>query len=105
MSDFWFPHHVRISPLTGSGGMGDQHGPPVPADAEVKDEARLIRDADGAQIVSSAQVTVPLGTVAPLGSLVTVWPDTHAERTSPVLRVRRDENDPDLDSFQILFLE
>jgi hypothetical protein len=105
VSDFWFPHQVRVRPLLGAGGMHESHGPEVSAAAEVKDKTELIRDADGSQTVSSSQVTVPLDTVAPVGSFVTVWPGTPSERKSRVIATSRNENDPDLDSFQILYLK
>ena len=102
---FFFPHAVSIRAHTGGGGRGDSYSAPAPSIAEVKDEAQLVRGPDGREVTSSSQVTVPLATIAPLGSLVTVWPRTPAEREAAVIRVRHDENPAPLPSFQILYLE
>ncbi|MDY0830738.1 hypothetical protein SK224_16505 [Microbacterium sp. BG28] len=105
-ASFFFPHTVSIRALAGGGGMRPSYFGPETVIAEVKDEAQLIRTADGAEITSSTQVTVPLATIVPLGSLVTVWPGQGAaERESAVLRVGRDENPPPLPSHLVLYLK
>lgn len=102
---FWFPHAVTVEDPTGSTGMGGGHATPRTVDAEVKDEQRLIRTADGSQAVSSTTVTVPLDAGVVAGALVTVWAGTAHERTSTVIAVERDENPPPLPSHLILSLE
>jgi len=104
-ASFFFPHTVNIRALAGGAGVGETYADAVSAIAEVKDESQLVRNADGAEVTSSTQVTVPLDTDAPLGSLVMVWPGQGAERESVVLRVARDENPPPLPSHLILYLE
>lgn len=102
---FFYPHTVKVRDYVPGGGMGGGHNSPRSLSAEVRDERRLIRDRDGAEVVSSSQVTVPLGSNVPLGSLVTVWPGTAVEREAEVLQVGREENgDTPLDSFEVLYL-
>lgn len=103
---FFLPHTVKVRAKTGSGGMGSSYAPATDSPAEVKDEQRLVRDASGAEVVSSTQAAVPLDPHVPLGSLVTVWPGQPSEREAKVLAVARNDNtdDVDLDSFQVLYL-
>lgn len=109
MSDdaFWFPHQVKVRPMRAGAGMGPRLSTSDPADAvaEVDDTHRMIRNADGVQVVSSARVTVPLDTVAPLGSEITLWPGRPAERTAAVIAISREENGDDLPSQLVLSLE
>lgn len=102
---FFFPHRVTVRELLPPTGMGGGFADPREITAEVRDEQRLVRDADGNEVVSSTIVTVHLGEHVPAGSLVTVWPGTANERDATVLAVGRDENDPPLPSHQILSLE
>lgn len=102
---FWFPHTVTAEIRTGAGGMGPTHADAVPLPAEVKDEQRLVRAADGSEAVSSTTVTVPLDSDVTAGSFVTVWAGTVHERTSTVIAVQRDENIAPLPSFLILSLK
>lgn len=103
---FFLPHTVKVRTRSGSAGMGSSYSDSQDSPAEVKDEQRLVRDASGAEVVSSTQVTIPLNPHVPLGSLVTVWPGQPAEREAKVLAVARNDNtdDVDLDSFQLLYL-
>lgn len=103
---FFLPHTVHVRAFTGGAGMGGAHADTVQVAAEVKDERTLVRNDSGAEVVSSSQVTVPLETVVPIGSLVTVWQGLPAERESEVIAVAANDNtdDPDLDSFQVLYL-
>lgn len=103
---FFWPHKVQVRDLLGSGGMGARHAStPRELRAEVKDEQRLVRNTDGDEVVSSTQVTVPLAANVPVGSLVTVWPDSAGSKQSTVLAVARNENDLPLDSYLVLSLE
>lgn len=103
---FFLPHTVKVRDRTSSGGMGATYGPSRDSAAEVKDQQRLVRGANGAEVVSSSQVTVPLNPVVPVGSLVTTWPGLPTSREAQVLAVDRNDNsdDLDLDSFQLLYL-
>jgi hypothetical protein len=102
---FFYPHQVKVRDYLGMGGMGPSYGASRALAAEVKDEQKLIRSKDGAEVVSSSNVTVDVAAEVPLGSLVTVWAGTAAQRESAVLAVSRNENgDTPLDSFLLLYL-
>lgn len=101
----FYPHTVSVRDFQEGGGMGPGFGSPRTLVAEVKDEQRMVRDADGVEVVSSTQVTVKLDAAVPLGSLVTVWAGKAGEREAQVLAVGRNENPDDLDSFLVLSLE
>lgn len=102
---FWYPHTIQVEDTQGRGGKDRIPGATRSLSAEVKDQQRLVRAADGTQSVSSSTVTVPIDSAVEAGSLVTVWPGTPQERTAAVIAVQRDENDDDLDSHLILSLE
>lgn len=102
---FWYPHTITVEDPTGSTGMGGGHSAARDVDAEVKDQQRLVRTADGSQAVSSTTITVPIASAVTAGALVTVWAGTAHERTSTVIAVERDENPPPLPSHLILSLE
>ena len=104
-SPFFFPHAVKIADVVAAGGMGSTAGTARDSVAEVTDEQRLVRSADGEEVVSSTQVTVPLEPPVAHGALVTVWPGTSRERTATVLVVETIYDDPPLPSFQVLSLE
>lgn len=100
---FFYPHTVKVrEPVIG--GMGTTYGASRDVSCEVRDEQRLVRAADGSEVVSSSQVTIAATEHVPLGSLVTVWPGTAGEREATVLAVGRNENDVDMDSFVVLSL-
>lgn len=103
---FWWPHEVSIRDLQGAGSHGDvfaaaRSGVP----AEVIDQTRMVRAADGREVVSSTRVTVAGSPPVPLGSLVTVWPGGAHEREARVLQVGYSEDAPPLPTHQVLFLE
>lgn len=103
---FFYPHTVSIRARIGGGSLGPRYAAPQPASAEVLDEVQMVRTIDGQEVVSSTQVTVPLDTVVPVGSLVTVWPNTPNAREAEVLQVSRDDNGDDLlDSHLVLRLK
>lgn len=102
---FFYPHEVVVRDRVAGGGMGASYATARTVPCEVDDEQKLIRSADGAEVVSSSSVTIALPNHVPVGSLVTVWPGTPAERQSTVLAVARHENRPPLDSFLVLSLK
>lgn len=62
---------VTIKPFAGVSGNGsDTYGPDVVLTAIVDDTRRLIRDAQGNQVISETTIMVPLGTNVPLKSQV-----------------------------------
>lgn len=104
-TSFFFPHRVTVRDFQEGAGDGPGHGAPRELIAEVKDEQRLVRDADGSEAVSSTTVTVPLESSVAPGSVVTVWAGTSCEREATVMAVARDENPRPLPSHLILSLE
>lgn len=98
------PHEVTVRALTGSGGMGDTYADPVTVPAFVIEEVVLVRDASGAEVVSSAQVHCGFDVVAPPGSLVTVWPGAAGEHESTVITSLRAAH-PRLPAYQTLALK
>lgn len=102
---FFWPHTVQVRDVVTRGGLGTGHGTPRTIPAEVKDEQQLVRDRDGAEVVSSTNVTVRLDAPVTLGALVTVWAGTDAEREATVLRIGRHVESPPLESFAVLYLE
>lgn len=89
LPDRFTPHEVAIRALTGEGGMGTTYAATVTVPAFVLEEAVLVRDAAGAEVVSSSRVHVGFDVVAPPGSLVTVWPGIAGEREATVISSTR----------------
>lgn len=102
---FWYPHEVRVRNRILGGGLGPSFEASRTLPAEVKDVQTLVRDADGAEVVSTSQVTLPLPEHVPLGSLVTVWPGESRQREARVLAAAANPNDPPLDDYLLLSLE
>ncbi len=71
------PHTITVEPYEGSSGRGDIYGAPVQVTCFVDQKRRLVRAANGSQVVSSSTVFAPLDTVCPPRSRVTL-PDGHA---------------------------
>lgn len=63
LEDFWV-HTVTAQPLTGHGAYGPALGAPVTLTCWVDEAIRLVRDGDGAQVVSTATIHAPAGTTA-----------------------------------------
>ena len=99
------PHTVSVRDFE-SQGRGGSYGQPRALTCEVRDEQRLVRSADGEEVVSSTQVTIAIDEHVAPRSLVTVWQGTAADREAMVIAVGRDENGvTGLDSFNRLYLE
>jgi len=98
------PHEVVVRARDGSGGMGDTYAASVTAPAFVVEAVVLVRDSDGAEVVSSAQVHLGFDVAAPPGSLVTVWPGIAGEHESTVITSLRAAH-PRLPAFQTLALK
>ncbi|CAN7241858.1 hypothetical protein LJR045_000983 [Microbacterium sp. LjRoot45] len=103
---FFYPHRVSVRDLVEDGGRGESWADPRELRAEVKDEQKLVRDANGREVVSSTEVKVALDAAVPIGSLVTVWSGTTSQREARVIAVGRSDNTGSgLDSFLRLSLE
>lgn len=68
--DDFYVHTVTITPVAGEGAYGTTYGTPVPVACFVDETTRLVRDQDGAEVVSSATIFAAPGTVAATGSTV-----------------------------------
>lgn len=97
------PHEAVGKALTGNGGMGPIHAAPAPFACFVHEEVRLVRDATGAEVVSSTQLHCGFDVVMPPGSLVTVWPGTPASREAEVISTGRSAHET-LPAVQIINL-
>ncbi|MGH3745808.1 MAG: hypothetical protein ACRDT8_00230 [Micromonosporaceae bacterium] len=82
---FLLVHSVTIEPMVGEGAYGSTFGPAFTEKAFVDESRRLVRDAEGSEVVSEATVTLPLDTVCPEGSHVTL----PSGRTADVITARR----------------
>lgn len=81
----FLPHTAVVRPKTGQTGMGPTYGAPVTIACMTEDGARLVRNATGAEVVSSARVACSFDVIAPPGSLVTIWPGTPRAREAQVI--------------------
>ncbi len=79
------PHTVTVEAFEGGGGYGDEYADPVEVTCVVDAKRRQVRAPDGSQVLSSATVYAPPGTVAPPRSLVTL-PDGSATRVIEAIR-------------------
>lgn len=104
-SSYFYPHRVRVRDALPGGGMGAGYAPARELSAEVRDKQTLVRDSNGAEVVSSSQVSLPLPEHVPVGSLVTVWPGLPQQREARVLASSLNPNDPPLDAYLLLSLE
>src|SRR5690606_41221972 len=59
---FLLRHTVIIRPFLGEGPFGPSYGEPVQTRAWVDERRRLVRDPEGAEVVSEATVYLPPGT-------------------------------------------
>lgn len=76
---------VTVEPFEGDGSFGPAYGPVVTVRALVEHGRRLVRDQTGTEVVSETTLRVPLGTVCPAGSRVTLPDGTR----STVITARR----------------
>jgi len=69
----WFRHSVSIERLIGTGPFGDSYAAVTSELAMVDDKRRLVRAADGSQVVSSTTIYLAAGTAyVSTGSRVTL---------------------------------
>ncbi|SEU46609.1 hypothetical protein [Nonomuraea wenchangensis] len=67
-----FTHTATIEPYEGDGAYGPIFGSQVTERCLVDDERRLVRNAEGSEVVSDTTIFFPPGTHCPEGSRVTV---------------------------------
>ena len=86
------PHRVNVQRLAGEGSEGTTYSPSEPSrPAYVEQKTRLVVDRRSTsatfnqEITSTTFVVMLTADDMPPGSLVTVWPGTPRERTSPVI--------------------
>lgn len=96
----WEDQTVTIRPLTGSGGMGPVYGPAIEVEALVDESTRLVRGPDATEVVSSATVYAPSGTIAPAGSLVQLPTETTERRV--ITTATHHADDPDLAGVEVI---
>jgi hypothetical protein len=85
----WWQHTVSVARLSGEGAYGDVFDDAVDLLGFVDDSNKLVLNADGEQVVSSARVFFPAATDnVPLQSQVTL-PDIFGGRTSQVIATSR----------------
>lgn len=84
------PHTVTVRPYLGIGPYGEVFGDPVVVRRTfVEDRRRLVRSSTGEEVVSETTVRARPQVHIPVGSLVTVWAGTSAERTARALTSAR----------------
>ncbi|MFD4371498.1 hypothetical protein ACFWPY_07890 [Streptomyces sp. NPDC058527] len=66
-------HRISIEPYIGDSAYGPRYGPPVTGvRALVAEQVRTVRDREGRETVSTAQVITAPGTVCPAESRITL---------------------------------
>jgi hypothetical protein len=70
---FWWVHAVTVEPYLGTKNGRPEYGSPRSVDCWVEDETKLIRNSDGAEVVSSTNVSAAIESapIFPPGSKVT----------------------------------
>lgn len=63
LDEFWV-HTITVKTRTGGGSLGPTYTPPAAVTCFVEDKRRLVRNADGAQVVSETTIYAPTGTTA-----------------------------------------
>lgn len=85
----------------GAGAYGPVYEPPVPVMAAIDDKARMVRNADGDEVVSSTTVAMPETTpLIPVGSLLTL-PPKYGERETQVIAYTVADGGLDADHLQV----
>lgn len=97
----WWRHEVIVKRYKGTGAYGPVWFDPVPVMAAIDDKARLVRNADGIEVVSSTTVAMPATTpLIPVGSTITL-PVKYGERESQVIAYTVADADLDADHLQV----
>jgi hypothetical protein len=77
-----FPHEATVQAPAGEGAYGPVQADPVTISCLWEDKRRMVRTAEGREVLSSATVIAPPGTDIPAGSLL-----TRGGRTATVMHV------------------
>lgn len=97
--DDFYVHTVTLTPVLGEGAYGPTYGEATQVQCFVDEQTRLVRDQDGAEVVSSATIYAHPGTVVAPGSTVLL----PSGRTATVLTTAaRVVGDPDVDHVEIV---
>lgn len=83
--------------------MGQSWGSSVSFPAMVEEGARMVRDEDAREVVSSARVHCDFSLNMPVGSKLTLWVGTVRERESTVISVMGSDH-PVIPGYQTLAL-
>ena len=69
----WWTIPIDVERLDGSSAYEESWHPPATVLCRLRNEKRLVRDADGNEVVSTSQASMPLNTAhIPVGSRVTI---------------------------------
>lgn len=101
LDDDMMPHGglVTYKAKVGQSSTKPIYGPVVtPERAQIQSSNRLVRDSQGAQVVSSTSVFLDPEHDIPVGSVMTVWAGMTKQRECTVI-TRFDDQDPDLPEF------
>lgn len=66
------PHRVSVEPYLGTSAYGPRFGEPVEVAAMAAESIKRVRNATGAEVVSTAQVITAAGLDCPTGSRITL---------------------------------
>lgn len=83
---FLLRHSVTVEPFEGEGPFGPEYGDAATVVCFVDDKAQKVLDATGAEVVARTVIYMPLDTVCPTGSRVTV----NARQAVVLAALRRD---------------
>ncbi len=64
------PHTVTVRPYTGAGAYGPAYGAPYTVPCLLRWKRRMVRTAEGREVVSEATITAAPGASLPVGSLI-----------------------------------
>jgi hypothetical protein len=98
----WWVHTVTVQPLTGHGPEGDTYGTAYEVIGYLDHTRRLVRAANGSQVVSNATLLAPIATAdIPVGSLVS----SGATRTKVITFTRHEAGPQPTPNHVEMFLE
>ncbi|NKR32276.1 hypothetical protein GS538_20600 [Rhodococcus hoagii] len=97
----WWRHEVIVKRLKGEGAYGPVWDAPAPVMAAIDDKARMVRNTDGIEVVSSTTVAMPATTAyIPVGSLLTL-PAQYGGREAKAIATTVADGGTDADHLQV----